>query len=246
MTVKVRFAPSPTGYLHVGNIRTALVNWLYAKRAGGAFLLRMDDTDTERSKKEFEDAIAEDMAWLGLKWDGEVIYQSKRLGEYEKAKQQLIASGRLYPCYETQEELDIRRKMQASRGLPPIYDRAALKLSAEEKQKLEGQGKKPHYRFLLEDKDVQWDDMIRGRCHYRGSHLSDPVLVREDGPTVAASAHVAGFAGLPASVGRDLQPVHDAPLGLREVLVSDIPPGHPLVLGRHKWLDLAEVEPRAG
>ena len=178
--VIVRFAPSPTGYLHVGNIRTAVANWLFAKKQGGEFHLRLDDTDKERSKPEFEAGIREDLTWLGLTWSDE-SRQSERFAHYEKAKAQLIAAGRLYPCWETQEELDIKRKMQASRGVPPIYDRTALKLSDEEKAKLEAAGKKPHYRFLLEDKPVEWTDLIRGKVRFEGGHMSDPVLVREDG-----------------------------------------------------------------
>lgn len=178
--VIVRFAPSPTGYLHVGNIRTAIVNWLFAKKLGGKFLLRMDDTDTERSKKEFEDGIQEDLRWLGLEWDG-FFRESERFDRYEDAKQKLIASGRLYPCYETAEEIDVKRKMMASRGLPPIYDRAALKLTDAERAKLEAEGRKPHYRFKLEDKPIQWNDLVRGAVKFEGTHVSDPVLVREDG-----------------------------------------------------------------
>ncbi len=176
----VRFAPSPTGYLHVGNIRTALVNWLYAKKNGGEFHLRLDDTDAERSKPEFEAAIKEDLTWLGMEWD-DYSRQRARFDQYEAAKEKLIASGRLYPCWETQEELDIKRKMLISRGQPPIYDRGALKLSDEQKAALEAEGKKPHYRFLLEDKPIEWDDLIRGTVRFEGTHMSDPVLVREDG-----------------------------------------------------------------
>lgn len=179
-TVIVRFAPSPTGYLHVGNIRTALVNYLFAKQKGGEFHLRMDDTDAERSKKEYEDAIKEDLTWLGMGWD-DYSRQRDRFGKYEEAKAKLIASGRLYPCWETQEELDVRRKMMASRGQPPIYDRAALKLTEEEKAKLIADGKQPHYRFLLEDTTIAWNDLIRGDVKFQGNHMSDPVLVREDG-----------------------------------------------------------------
>lgn len=178
--IKVRFAPSPTGYLHVGNVRTALVNWLFVKKNGGEFLLRIDDTDMERSTVEFEKAIEEDLSWLGLKWDS-FAKQSDRMANYEAAKQKLIASGRLYACYETQEELDIRRKLQVSRGKPPIYDRAALELTDEQKKQYEAEGRKPHWRFLLENKSIVWDDLVRGKCEFHGTHVSDPVLVREDG-----------------------------------------------------------------
>ncbi|NBV51497.1 glutamate--tRNA ligase, partial [bacterium] len=180
MTVKVRFAPSPTGYLHVGNVRTALVNFLFARKEGGQFLLRIDDTDTERSKAEYEDALKIDLAWLGLEWSG-FEKQSHRFAEYETAKKILIESGRLYPCYETPEELDIQRKMHASRGLPPIYNRAALKLTDEQKQKYESEGRRPHYRFLLKDAPIVWNDLIRGEAKFQATHMSDPVLVREDG-----------------------------------------------------------------
>lgn len=177
--IKVRFAPSPTGYLHLGNVRTALVNWLFARKNGGEFWLRIDDTDTERSKVEFESAIEEDLAWLGLEWAG-LFKQSNRFAEYEIAKQKLIAMGRLYPCYETQEELDVQRKMQASRGLPPIYNRASLNLSEEQKAKYSSEGRRPHYRFLLEDKPIIWQDLVRGEAKFQATHMSDPVLVRED------------------------------------------------------------------
>lgn len=179
MTIKVRFAPSPTGYLHLGNVRTALVNFLFVRKVGGEFWLRIDDTDTERSKAEYENALKEDLAWLGLNWDG-LLKQSDRFAEYELAKQKLIESGRLYPCYETQEELDVQRKMQASRGLPPIYNRASLKLTDEQKAKYQAEGRRPHYRFLLEDKIIAWHDLIRGEVKFQATHMSDPVLVRED------------------------------------------------------------------
>ncbi len=189
MSVKVRFAPSPTGYVHLGNVRTALVNWLFAKKSGGEFWLRIDDTDTERSKAEYEAAIKEDLSWLGLKWDG-FFKQSHKFADYEKARQKLIESGRLYPCYETPEELDVQRKMQASRSLPPIYNRASLKLSREQKEKYESEGRKPHYRFLLEDKPIIWDDLIRGEAKFQATHMSDPVLVREDGVPLYTFASV--------------------------------------------------------
>lgn len=177
--MKFRFAPSPTGYLHIGNIRTALVNWLYARQMGGQFLLRMDDTDDERSEEKYVDAIKEDMRWLGLIWDS-FSRQSDRLGAYEEARQKLIKMGRLYPCYESVEELDIKRKMQLSRGLPPIYDRAALALSDAEKKKCEAEGRQAHWRYLLQDRIVSWDDEIRGKVTFTGNSMSDPVLFRSD------------------------------------------------------------------
>jgi glutamyl-tRNA synthetase len=189
MSVKVRIAPSPTGYLHVGNVRTALVNWLFARKMGGEFMLRIDDTDTERSKAEYESAIQEDLAWLGLKWS-EYKKQSDRFAEYEAARQQLVASGRLYACYETPEELDIQRKMQASRGLPPIYNRGSQKLTDEQKAKYEAEGRKPHFRFLLEDKPIVWNDLIRGEQKFQATHMSDPVLIREDGVPLYTLASV--------------------------------------------------------
>lgn len=180
MTVKVRFAPSPTGRLHVGNIRAALINWLYAKRQGGQFVLRIDDTDLERSTKEFEQGIETDLTWLGLVWD-ERHNQSARFPVYQQAVERLKAQGRLYPAYETGEELDRRRKVQLSRGQPPIYDRAALKLTDEEKAALEAEGRRPHWRFRLEGKRVKWMDLVRGECEVDTTSMSDPVLIREDG-----------------------------------------------------------------
>ena len=175
-----RFAPSPTGKLHIGNVRTALINWLYTKKHGGDFILRMDDTDLARSRDEYKDAIIEDLKWLGLEWDSS-FNQLSRLEKYEQAKQELIAKGRLYPCYETPEELDIKRKLQLSRGLPPIYDRAALKLTDQQIKQYEDQGRKPHYRFLINDAEIHWEDMVKGEIKYQGAKLSDPVIVRADG-----------------------------------------------------------------
>ena len=180
MSVKVRFAPSPTGRLHVGNVRTALVNWLFAKGQGGAFVLRIDDTDLERSTKEFESGIETDLQWLGLTWD-ERYNQSERFDRYEEAAARLKAAGRLYPCYETSDELDRRRKVQLSRGLPPIYDRAALDLTDADKAKLEAEGRRPHWRFKLEGKRVAWEDLARGHAEVDTASMSDPVLIREDG-----------------------------------------------------------------
>lgn len=176
----VRFAPSPTGYLHIGNARPALFNWLFARRHSGRFLLRYDDTDIARSKAEYADAIAEDLGWLGIVPD-QVIRQSERLAIYDAAADRLRGAGRLYPCYETADELDRRRKRQLARGLPPIYDRAALKLTAEQKAAFEAEGRKAHWRFLLEAREVAWDDLVRGASHVDCASLSDPVLVREDG-----------------------------------------------------------------
>jgi glutamyl-tRNA synthetase len=176
----VRFAPSPTGHIHIGNTRVALLNALYARREGGTFILRFDDTDLARSKKEYADSIEADLQWLGIPPDV-IVRQSDRFDLYDAAAERLKAVGRLYPCYETQEELEFRRKRQLARGLPPIYDRAALKLTDADRAKLEEEGRKPHWRFRLEPTNVTWDDLVRGHCHVDCSSLSDPVLVREDG-----------------------------------------------------------------
>ena len=175
--VKVRFAPSPTGRLHIGNIRPAVFNWLFARREGGTFLLRFDDTDLERSKEEYVEGIREDLTWLGLTWDEE-FRQSQRFAFYEATAEKLKKAGRLYACYETPEELDRRRKRQQARGLPPVYDRAALKLTKEEKKELEAEGRKPHWRFLLEHRGTGWVDLIRGPQEIDAASVSDPVLVR--------------------------------------------------------------------
>lgn len=180
MLVKTRFAPSPTGMLHIGNVRTALINWLFARSNNGVFMLRMDDTDILRSKPEYEEAIKEDLQWLGIGWD-EFARQSERLARYEEVKNNFIASGRLYPCFESQNDLDMKRKLLLRRGLPPIYDRAGLKLTDEQKEELISQGHKPHYRFKLEDGLIEWDDQIRGNIQFQSKNLSDPIVIREDG-----------------------------------------------------------------
>jgi glutamyl-tRNA synthetase len=180
MTVTVRFAPSPTGRIHAGNIRTALLNWMFAKARGGRLLLRFDDTDRERSTEEFAGGIREDLVWLGLDWALEVK-QSDRFALYDAAVAKLKATGRLYPAYETQDELELKRKRQLARGKPPVYDRAALKLSDADRVKFEAEGRKPHWRFKLETRDVVWNDLIRGEQHVDAASLSDPVLVRVDG-----------------------------------------------------------------
>ena len=180
MTIIVRVAPSPTGYLHVGNARAALLNYLFALHAGGKFMLRIDDTDDTRSKPEFETAILEDLKWLGLTHD---IFarQSDRVHVYEEAAAKLKAAGRLYPCFETAEELDRRRKRQMAAHKPPVYDRAALALTDADRAKLEEAGRKPHWRFKLSHAKVQWHDAVRGAVEIDTSTLSDPVLIREDG-----------------------------------------------------------------
>ncbi len=176
----VRFAPSPTGRLHVGNVRTALINWLFARGQGGKFILRIDDTDTERSTKENEDVLKADLTWLGLVWD-DTFNQSDRFGVYDKAADKLRAMGLLYPAYETAEELDVKRKIAQSRGRPPVYDRAALKLTDDDRAKLEADGVKPHWRFKLSGERVEWNDFVRGPQSIDTSSVSDPVLIREDG-----------------------------------------------------------------
>lgn len=181
MTVTTRFAPSPTGTLHVGNVRTALHNWLLAKQAGGRFLLRIDDTDKERSREEYVEAIRADLAWLGLVPDGEER-QSARFEIYERAFQKLIAAGRVYRCYETAQELELKRKVLLGRGLPPIYDRAALKLTEADHAAKAAAGERPHWRFLLNhDQPIEWVDGIRGPQHFDPRQMSDPVVRRADG-----------------------------------------------------------------
>ena len=181
MTVITRFAPSPTGRLHVGNIRTALHNWMLAEKAGGQFLLRIDDTDAERSREEYVTAIREDLAWLGMVPDGEER-QSERLALYDEAFEKLRADGRVYPAYETAQELDLKRKIQLGRGLPPIYDRAALALSGDERAAKEAEGLAPHWRFRLEHgAPITWEDGVRGPQKFDPALLSDPVIRRADG-----------------------------------------------------------------
>jgi len=180
MTVKVRFAPSPTGKLHVGNIRTALVNWLFAKSQGGIFVLRIDDTDLERSTKENEDAIRADLTWLGMVWE-ETFKQSEKFARYSAAAEELKAKGLLYPCYETAEELERRKKIALSRGKPPVYDRASLALTEDERKNLEAEGRKPHWRFKLSGGRAEWNDLVRGQQSIDTASVSDPVLIREDG-----------------------------------------------------------------
>jgi glutamyl-tRNA synthetase len=180
MTVTVRFAPSPTGRLHAGNIRTALINYMFARKQGGDFILRLDDTDQERSTDAFAKGIETDLAWLGIEWTKEVR-QSDRFALYAAAVEKLKDVGRLYPAYETPEELDLKRKRQLARGKPPVYDRAALKLSDAEKAAFEAEGRKPHWRFKLDPVDVVWEDLVRGKQHMDAASLSDPVLIRGDG-----------------------------------------------------------------
>ncbi|WP_340151675.1 glutamate--tRNA ligase [uncultured Sneathiella sp.] len=180
MTSVYRFAPSPTGYLHVGNARLALINWLSAKKDGGEMILRLDDTDLERSTEEYADAIQEDLKWLGLEWS-DLKKQSDRTAAYTNAFETLRQAGRLYPCYETGEELDYKRKRQLARKQPPIYDRSALKLTKDEVAAFEAEGRKPHWRFKLDQEVIRWEDLVRGTVEVDGASMSDPVLIRSDG-----------------------------------------------------------------
>ncbi|MBW8754068.1 MAG: glutamate--tRNA ligase [Sphingomonadales bacterium] len=181
MTITTRFAPSPTGNLHVGNVRMALHNWLLAKKHGGRFLLRIDDTDKERSREEYVEAIRTDLAWLGLVPDGEER-QSMRFELYEREFARLAEAGRVYRCYETAQELDLKRKVLLGRGLPPIYDRAALQLTEADHAARAAAGDMPHWRFLLDhDTPIAWTDGIRGPQHFDPRQMSDPVVRRADG-----------------------------------------------------------------
>ncbi len=180
MSIRLRFAPSPTGRIHVGNVRTALMNWLFALRQGGQVLLRIDDTDIARSTKEYEQAIEDDLRWLGLPWN-ERANQSARFDVYEKAAQKLKDAGLLYPAYETEDELDRKRKIAQATGKPPVYDRAALKLTDADRAQLEAEGRKPHWRFKLSGARKDWVDLVRGPQSIDTASLSDPVLIREDG-----------------------------------------------------------------
>jgi glutamyl-tRNA synthetase len=186
---RVRFAPSPTGRLHLGSVRGALVNWLFARATGGRFVLRLDDTDPERSTEEFAQSIRDDLKWLGLGWD-EYARQSDRFDSYYAAIEQLKAAGRLYPCYETPEELEQKRFRQVAAGDLQVYDRASLRLSEGQKRAFEAEGRKPHWRFLLDYKPVTWHDLIRGAVAFEGMKLSDPVLLRADATPIYTLASV--------------------------------------------------------
>lgn len=179
MTI-TRFAPSPTGHIHVGNLRTALMNYLIAKKAGGSFILRLDDTDQERSKQEYVDGIKRDLEWLGLSWDREER-QSLRLDRYAAAADDLRASGRLYEVFETPTELDLKRKKQLNMGKPPVYDRGGLNLSDADKDKLRAEGREGYWRFKLDQERIEWTDGILGDISIDAASVSDPVLIRADG-----------------------------------------------------------------
>ena len=188
MTI-TRFAPSPTGYLHVGNMRAALMNYLIARKDDGHFILRIDDTDPERSKESFVEAIKEDLTWLGLQWD-RIESQSERLAAYDAAAQRLKDSGRLYECFETPVELDLKRKKQLNMGKPPVYDRAALGLSTSEKAALRAERGQGHWRFKLEHQRIEWTDAILGDISIDAASVSDPVLIRGDGQYLYTLASV--------------------------------------------------------
>ncbi|MDE2239806.1 MAG: glutamate--tRNA ligase [Rhodospirillales bacterium] len=178
--VKLRFAPSPTGYLHVGNARAALVNFLFARHEGGKLLLRLDDTDTERGRPEYEQGIYDDLRWLGIEWD-EQARQSDRFARYGEVAEALRASGRLYPCFENEDELAAKRAALIKRKLPPVYDRAALNMTPEQRATAEANGKRPYWRFKLSDEAVSWNDLVLGARNIKLSTVSDPVLIRADG-----------------------------------------------------------------
>ncbi len=186
--VTTRFAPSPTGYIHVGNLRTALMNFLIARKAGGEFILRIDDTDPERSKEEYVDAIKEDLAWLGLHWD-RVERQSLRLDRYAAAADRLREMGRFYECFESPTELDLKRKKQLNMGKPPVYDRAALALSEDEKAQLRTE-RGGYWRFQLDQERIEWQDGIGGATSIDAASVSDPVLIRADGQVLYTLASV--------------------------------------------------------
>lgn len=177
---KLRFAPSPTGNIHVGNLRTALINWLFALKNDGSFMLRFDDTDQERSKQEYAESIEADLRWLGIE-PHETAWQSKRFDRYAEVVEKLKTEGRLYACYETPDELERKRKRQLARGKPPVYDRSSLELSDEERAAYEAEGRAAHWRFLLEDKGMEFIDLVRGKQVIQAGSLSDPVLIRADG-----------------------------------------------------------------
>lgn len=178
--IVTRFAPSPTGYIHVGNLRTALMNYMIARKAGGSFILRLDDTDQERSKQEYADGIMTDLDWLGLHWD-RVEQQSLRLERYRAAADELRAAGRFYECFETPVELDLKRKKQLNMGHPPVYDRTSLKLSDADRARLRAEGREGYWRFRLDRTRIEWADGILGPISIDAASLSDPVLIRADG-----------------------------------------------------------------
>jgi glutamyl-tRNA synthetase len=189
MTPVLRFAPPLGKRLHVGTARIGLANWLYARKRRGRLFLRLDDTDTARDTEAAAAAIREDLAWLGLDWD-ETIRQSDRLDLYAAAAERLKAAGRLYPCFESEAELQARRDQRVKRGRSPVYDRAMLRMTAEQRARAEAGGKRPYWRFLLSDATREWHDQVLGRCHVKLPTLSDPVLIRADGTPLHALTSV--------------------------------------------------------
>ncbi len=187
--MKLRFAPSPTGLLHVGNARQAVANALHARRHGAAFLLRIDDTDVDRSREEYVEGIRQDLAWLGIAWD-ELVRQSDRIDRYQAAASRLKQVGRLYPCFESEEELHAKRELRLRQRKPPVYDRAMLRLTPEQRAQAEANGKQPYWRFRLSDGEVGWDDLVQGRSKVKLGAVSDPVLIRADGTVLYAFASV--------------------------------------------------------
>lgn len=180
MNCKVRFAPSPTGFMHIGNARIAIINYLFCKKNNGHFLFRIDDTDVERSKKAYEDAIRDDMRWLGIEYDS-TFRQSERMHRYGQIKDLLISKNLLYECYESQEELEYKRKKAIGKGMPPVYDRASLYLLESEKEKMRQSGIRPHWRFKLPEEIISWNDIVMGKVSYDLKNVSDPVVIKADG-----------------------------------------------------------------
>jgi len=178
---KVRFPPSPTGLLHIGNARIALINFLFAKKYNAHYAMRFDDTDLLRCKEEYKTQMLEDLKWLGIEFDSDPIYQSKRADVYTVALIKLVEIGRVYECFETKEELEIKRKIQTSRGLPIIYDRAALKTTQQEKEKFITEGRVPYYRFLIKEEEITWGDGIQGEIKFNSKDITDPIITRTDG-----------------------------------------------------------------
>lgn len=233
MTLRVRFAPSPTGRIHIGNVRSALLNYLFAKSRGGEFMLRLDDTDTERSTDEFAQGIVDDLAWLGLTHDL-TAKQSDRFDKYDEAAENLKEQGLLYACYETPDELEMKRKRQRLRGLPPVYDRSALELSAEQIAEYESEGRKPHWRFKLSGNTIHWDDMIRGESTVETASISDPILIRADGTylyTLPSVVDDIDFEITHIIRGEDHVTNSGAQIEVFEALGGKAP-----VFGHHPWL----------
>ncbi|MBO6891100.1 MAG: glutamate--tRNA ligase [Roseibium sp.] len=249
MTVTVRFAPSPTGHIHIGNSRPALYNWLFAQKEGGRFILRFDDTDLERSKQEYAQSIEQDLRWLGIEPDV-IERQSARFASYDAAAQKLKDAGLLYPCYETPEELDRRRSRQRALGRPPVYDRAGLRQTDEERAAFEAEGRKPHWRFVLPNHDgdpfetrrteVTWNDLCRGDQAVDLASLSDPVLIRADGTYLYTLPSIVDDVDMGVSHvirGED----HVANTGV-QIAIFDALGAKPPVFGHHNLLTTRDGE----